>query len=82
MSEEILEQQSEEELEEKQQAVAESSDEEMISMYKSFLQRNSGKKFHGSHYKLGRSMGFISTVNEAKDLLEKIYKQTPKPKES
>ena len=62
--------------------LSESSDEEMISMYKSFLQRNSGKKFHGSHYKLGRSMGYISTVNEAKDLLEKIYKQTPKPKES
>tara|TARA_R100000781_G_scaffold89479_1_gene55102 strand:- start:141 stop:554 length:414 start_codon:yes stop_codon:yes gene_type:complete len=62
--------------------LSESSDEEMINMYKSFLQRNSGKKFHGSHYKLGRSMGYISTVNEAKDLLEKIYKQTPKPKES
>tara|TARA_B100000287_G_C20377105_1_gene680017 strand:- start:340 stop:753 length:414 start_codon:yes stop_codon:yes gene_type:complete len=62
--------------------LSESSDEEMIGMYNSFLEKNSGKRFHGSHYKLGKSMGYVSTVNEAKTLLEKIYKQTPKPKES
>ena len=62
--------------------LSESSDEEMIGMYNSFLEKNSGKRFHGSHYKLGKSMGYVSTVNEAKNLLEKIYKQTPKPKES
>ena len=43
-------------------------------MYESFIKRNS---FHGdgsSKYKLDRKMGYISTIKDAKSILEKIYK--------
>ena len=47
--------------------LSESSDIEMIQMYQSFVRQSS----KGSESKLSRQMGYISSVNDAKDILEK-----------
>tara|TARA_B100000686_G_C16744371_1_gene948507 strand:- start:356 stop:745 length:390 start_codon:yes stop_codon:yes gene_type:complete len=54
--------------------MTESVDKEMIQMYTTFLTRSKGK-FSPPHYKLGRSMGSLGTVSDAKNLLEKLYNQ-------
>ena len=41
----------------------------MIQMYQSFVRQSS----KGSESKLSRQMGYISSVNDAKDILEKLY---------
>ena len=53
--------------------MTESSDIEMISMYQNYV-RQSNKE--GNNSKLTRSMGYLSNVNDAKELLEKIFKST------
>ena len=52
--------------------LSESSDIQMISMYQRFV-HDSDKDNKGIP-KLSRKMGYISTVNDAKDILEKLYK--------
>ena len=52
--------------------MSESSDMEMIVMYQHFL-RDSQRDIQNQH-KLNRRMGYISTVNDAKENLEKIFK--------
>ena len=52
--------------------MSESSDVEMISMYQRWLRDTS--KVKNDEPKLSRKMGYISNVNDAKDILEKIYK--------
>ena len=52
--------------------MSESSDVEMISMYQRWLRDTS--KIKNNEPKLSRKMGYISNVNEAKDILEKLYK--------
>ena len=52
--------------------MSESSDVEMISMYQRWLRDTS--KIKNDEPKLSRKMGYISTVNDAKDILEKLYK--------
>jgi hypothetical protein len=54
--------------------LSESSDIEMIQMYQSFV-RNSYKDKRNEP-KLSRKMGYISTVNDAKEILEKLYKNS------
>jgi len=54
--------------------MSESSDLEMISIYQQFV-RDSSKEKTGQP-KITREMGFISTVNDAKDILEKLYKKS------
>ena len=54
--------------------ISESSDLEMISIYQQFV-RDSDKAKTGQP-KITREMGFISTVNDAKDILEKLYKKS------
>ena len=49
--------------------LSESSDIEMIQMYQSFVRQSS----KGSESKLSRQMGYFSSVNDAKDILEKLY---------
>ena len=49
--------------------LSESSDIEMIQMYQSFVRQSS----KGSEAKLSRQMGYLSSVNDAKDILEKLY---------
>ena len=55
--------------------MSESSDLHMIRMYQRFV-HDSDKDNKGIP-KLSRKMGYISTVNDAKDILEKLYKSSP-----
>ena len=55
--------------------LSESSDMEMIGMYQNFLQ-----DFHRDtqcNTKLNRKLGYLATVNAARDYLEKMYKESP-----
>ena len=52
--------------------MSESSDIEMITMYQRWLRDTSKTK--SDEPKLSREMGYISNVNDAKDILEKLYK--------
>ena len=52
--------------------MSESSDIEMIMMYQSYCRQSS--KVKGKECKIDRKMGYISNVNDAKDILEKIFK--------
>ena len=52
--------------------MSESSDVEMLSMYQRWLRDTS--KIKNNEPKLSRKMGYISNVNDAKDILEKLYK--------
>lgn len=54
--------------------LSESSDIEMIQMYQTFV-RDSISDNKGT-VKLSRKMGYISTVNDAKEILEKLYKSS------
>jgi len=52
--------------------LSESSDIEMIMMYQSYV-RQSGKE-KNNQSRINRRMGYISNVNDAKEILEKIFK--------
>ena len=52
--------------------LSESSDIEMIMMYQSYV-RQSGKEKNNKS-RINRRMGYISNVNDAKEILEKIFK--------
>jgi len=52
--------------------LSESSDIQMMMMYKNFLRDSERDSKHQS--KMSRRMGYISNVNDAKEILEKIYK--------
>ena len=60
--------------------MSESSDIQMIQMYQRFVQDSS--KDRDNQPKLSRKMGYITTVNDAKDILEKLYKSSPNKKGS
>ena len=61
--------------------LSESNDMEMIIMYQHFLKDSQREMQH--QHKINRRMGYISTVRDAKENLEKIFKQSPKePKSS
>jgi hypothetical protein len=55
--------------------MSESSDHEIISLYQNFV-RQFNKMKKARQPNLDRKMGYISTVNDAKDLLEKIFKES------
>jgi hypothetical protein len=52
--------------------LSESFDVEMISMYQTYLRQSNKEKNNQS--KISRRMGYISNVNDAKEILEKIFK--------
>ena len=52
--------------------LSESSDIEMIMMYQSYIR--SGSRDNKS--KIDRKMGYIANVNDAKEILEKIFKKS------
>ena len=52
--------------------LSESSDVEMIMMYQNFVRDT--EKENNNQSKMSRRMGYISNVNDAKEILEKIYK--------
>ena len=54
--------------------LSESYDIEMISMYQSYLRQSYKRKNNESN--INRQMGYISSVNDAKDILEKLYENS------
>tara|TARA_Y100001937_G_C6844954_1_gene209504 strand:+ start:34 stop:429 length:396 start_codon:yes stop_codon:yes gene_type:complete len=52
--------------------ISESSDIEMIELYQKWIKDSYKDK--NKEPKLSRKMGYISSVNDAKDILEKLYK--------
>jgi len=54
--------------------MSESSDIEMIMMYQNYNRQSSKEKDNQS--KINRRMGYISNVNDAKEILEKIFKSS------
>ena len=53
--------------------LSESNDMEIISVYQQFVQDMARSK--SGQPKLTRRMGYVASVNDAKDILEKIYKK-------
>jgi len=53
--------------------MSESTDIEMIMMYQEYVRTNDSSDVPYS--KLSREMGYISTVDDAKEILEKLYKK-------
>ena len=60
--------------------IPESSDVHMIRMFHQFVQDSD--KLKKGEPKLSRKMGYISNVNDAKDILEKLYKSNNNKKKS
>ena len=60
--------------------ISESNDVHMISMFQQFVQDSD--KMKKGEPKLSRKMGYISNVNDAKDILEKLYKSNNNNKKS
>ena len=56
--------------------LSESSDLEMINMYQNFLRDSQRDPF--SRPKMSRRMGYITTVDDARNFLEKIFTENPK----
>ena len=54
--------------------LSESSDIEMIMMYQSFVRQSSKDSTNQS--KINRRMGYLANVNDAKEILEKLYKNS------
>ena len=54
--------------------LSESYDIEMIAMYQSYLRKSYKKKNNESN--INRQMGYLSSVNDAKDILEKLYENS------
>ena len=54
--------------------MSESNDIEMITMHQNFVKHNDRNSDGSSKYKLDRKMGYIANINDAKNILEKIYK--------
>jgi len=54
--------------------LSESYDIEMILMYQSYLRQSYKKKNNESN--INRQMGYLSSVNDAKDILEKLYESS------
>ena len=51
--------------------MSESSDIEMIMMYQNYIRQSTTD---GNQSKLNRRMGYLANVNDAKEILEKIFK--------
>jgi len=60
--------------------MSESSDVHMIRMYQRFVQDTD--RDNKNQPKISRKMGYIATVNDAKDILEKLYKTSPNKESS
>jgi hypothetical protein len=54
--------------------ISESSDIEIIMLYQSFVRQSSSKK--GNEPIIDRKMGYLANVNDAKEILEKIFKNS------
>ena len=56
--------------------LSESEDLEMINMYQNFLRDSKRDPFNPP--KMSRRMGYIATVDDARNFLEKIFTESPK----
>ena len=54
--------------------MTESSDIEMISMYQSYCRESD--KTRNNQSKISRKMGYLANVNDAKEILEKLFKNS------
>lgn len=54
--------------------LSESSDIEMIMMYQSFVRQSNKNSTNKS--KINRRMGYLANVNDAKEILEKLFKNS------
>jgi len=54
--------------------LSESSDIEMIMMYQNFVRQSNKEQVNQS--KINRRMGYLANVNDAKEILEKIFKSS------
>ena len=54
--------------------MSESNDIEMMTMHENYVENQNLFGDGSSKYKLDRKMGYISTIKDAKSILEKIYK--------
>ena len=54
--------------------MTESSDIEMISMYQTYCRESDSTKNNQS--KISRKMGYLANVNDAKEILEKLFKNS------
>ena len=54
--------------------ISESSDIEMIMMYQTYVRQSNKDSTNQS--KINRRMGYIANVNDAKEILEKLYKNS------
>jgi hypothetical protein len=54
--------------------LSESSDIEMIMMHQDYIRQSGKEKLNQS--KINRRMGYIANVNDAKEILEKLYKNS------
>jgi hypothetical protein len=54
--------------------MTESSDIEMISMYQTYCRES--YKTKSNETKISRKMGYLANVNDAKEILEKLYKNS------
>ena len=54
--------------------LSESSDIEMIMMYQTYVRQSS--KDSNKESKINRRMGYLANVNDAKEILEKLYKNS------
>ena len=54
--------------------MSESSDIEMIMIYQNYLRQSTKEKNNES--KINRRMGYLANVNDAKEILEKIFKSS------
>jgi hypothetical protein len=54
--------------------LSESSDIEMIMLYQDYIRQSGKEKLNQS--KINRRMGYIANVNDAKEILEKLFKNS------
>ena len=54
--------------------VSESKNIEMITMYQNYVRQS--EQYSGYRRKIDRKMGYISNVNDAKEILEKLYRNS------
>ena len=58
--------------------MSESSDIEMIMMYQEFIHRSKQPE-KGNSSRISKEMGYVSNINDAKELLEKLFNLKSKP---
>jgi len=56
--------------------MSESFDIEMIQMYQSYVRQSGNSNGRYQRTKLNRKMGYIANVNDAKEILEKLYNKS------